>query len=116
MLQLKNEGLKVRPGEQVKYIITDAESKRYNRKVKAWQLAKGNGRLLYDKKKYLAHLVRAAGSILAPFGYTERKLTEIIKPGRQLTLTQQQFNSRKVLSTLAPPPTRIAAGPIAELF
>jgi len=86
MLQLKNEGLKVRPGEQVKYIITDAESKRYNRKVKAWQLVKGNVRLLYDKKKYLAYLVRAAGNILAPFGYTERKLTEIIKPGRQLTL------------------------------
>jgi DNA polymerase elongation subunit (family B) len=88
MLQLKDEGLKVRPGEQVKYIITDAESKRYSRKVKAWQLAKGNERLLYDKKKYLAHLVSAAESILSPFGYTERKLADIVRPVRQLTLTQ----------------------------
>lgn len=84
LLQLKNMGLRVRPGEQVKYIITDAESKRYNRKVKAWQLAKGGER--YDKKKYLTHPVRAGASILAPFGYTERKLADIIRPVQQLTL------------------------------
>lgn len=88
LLQLKNMGLRVRPGEQVKYIITDAESKRYNRKVKAWQLAKGDKR--YDKKRYLTHLLRAAASILSPFGYTEQKLTDIIRPARQLTLTQQK--------------------------
>ena len=87
LLQLKNEGLRVRPGEQVKYIITDAESKRYDRKVKAWQLAKSNERLLYDKKKYLTLLLRAAESMLSPFGYTERKLADIIRPARQLTLT-----------------------------
>ncbi len=86
MLQLKNAGLKVRPGEQVKYIITDAESKRYSKKVKAWQLTKGDERLLYDKKKYLALLVRAAESILAPFGYTARRLADIVRPARQLTL------------------------------
>jgi len=86
MLQLKNEGLKVRPGEQVKYIITNAKSKRYSRKVKAWQLAGGNER--YDKKRYSTHLLRAAASILSPFGYTERKLADIVRPARQLTLTQ----------------------------
>lgn len=87
LLQLKNKGLRVRPGEQVKYIITDAESKRYDRKVKVWQLAKGNERLLYDKKKYLTLLLKAAESMLSPLGYTERKLADIVRPARQLTLT-----------------------------
>ena len=85
LLQLKNMGLRVRPGEHVKYIITDAESRRYNRKVKAWQLTNGNER--YDKKKYLTHLFRAGESILSPFGYTERKIADIIRPTQQLTLT-----------------------------
>ena len=85
LLQLKNMGLRVRPGEHVKYIITDAESRRYSRKVKAWQLTNGNER--YDKKKYLTHLFRAGESILSPFGYTERKIADIIRPAQQLTLT-----------------------------
>jgi DNA polymerase elongation subunit (family B) len=85
LLQLKNMGLRVRPGEHVKYIITDAESRRYNRKVKAWQLTNGNER--YDKKKYLTHLFRAGESILSPFGYTERKIADIIRPAQQLTLS-----------------------------
>lgn len=85
LLQLKEMGLRVRPGEHIKYVITDAESKRYDRKVKAWQLAEGTER--YDKKRYLTHLVRAGESILSPFDYTEHKLADILRPTHQLTLT-----------------------------
>ncbi len=72
------------PGEWIQYIVTDAGSAQYAKKVKAWELAEGTE--LYDKKRYVRYLLRAGESILLPFGYTERKLAEIIKPTKQLTL------------------------------
>jgi DNA polymerase elongation subunit (family B) len=86
LLQLKERGLRVRPGEHITYVITDAGSKRYDRKVKAWQLAQGDER--YDKRRYVTHLVRAGGSILSPFGYTEHKLADILRTTHQLTLAR----------------------------
>ncbi len=85
LLQLRKRGVKVRPGERIQYIITDAGSKRYAQKVKSWNLVNGDEQL-YDKKKYVRHLLRAGESILSPFGYTEKKLADIIRPTRQLTL------------------------------
>jgi DNA polymerase-2 len=85
MLQLRNRGVEMRPGERIRYIITDAGSKKYHRKVKAWELTKDNER--YDKKRYLRYLVRAGESILSPYGYTEHKLADILKPTQQRTLT-----------------------------
>jgi DNA polymerase elongation subunit (family B) len=84
LLQLKRRGRAVHPGERIQYIVTDAGSARHAKKVKAWELAEGTEQ--YDKKRYLRHVLRAGESILSPFGYTERKLAEIIKPTRQLTL------------------------------
>ncbi len=84
LLQLKRRGRTVHPGERIQYIVTDAGSARYAKKVKAWELAKGTE--LYDKKRYVRYLLHASESILAPFGYTDRKLAEIIKPTKQLTL------------------------------
>lgn len=84
VLQLKRRGRTVHPGERIQYIMTDAGSARYAPKVKAWALAEGTE--LYDKKRYVQYVLRAGESILAPFGYTDRKLAEIIKPTKQLTL------------------------------
>ena len=84
LLQLKRRRRAVQPGERLQYIVTDAGSARYAQKVKAWELAEGTER--YDKKSYVRYMLQAGESILAPFGYTERKLAEIIKPTKQLTL------------------------------
>ncbi|MBN1456008.1 MAG: hypothetical protein JW945_07140 [Methanomicrobia archaeon] len=84
LLQLKRRGRAVHPGERIQYIVTDAGSGRYAKKVKAWALAEGTEH--YDKKRYVRFLLRAGESILSPFGYTERKLVELIKPTRQVTL------------------------------
>ncbi|RZN34770.1 MAG: hypothetical protein EFT35_08940 [Methanophagales archaeon ANME-1-THS] len=84
LLQLKERGLRVRPGEQITYVITDAGSQSYERKVKAWPLARGDER--YDKRRYVTHLLRAGASILSPFGYTEHKLADILSSTHQLTL------------------------------
>jgi DNA polymerase elongation subunit (family B) len=84
LLQLRDSGLETKPGEKVRYIITNANSKNYYRKVRAWQLS--NGKEKYDREKYLSHLLGAGESILLPFGYTKRRLANLIKPAIQLTL------------------------------
>ncbi|MGC9443619.1 MAG: DNA polymerase domain-containing protein [Candidatus Methanospirareceae archaeon] len=84
LFQLKRRGRSVHPGEQIQYIVTDAGSGRYAKKVKAWELVKGTEQ--YDKKCYVRYVLRAGESILSPFGYTERKLAELIKPTRQVML------------------------------
>ncbi len=40
----------------------------------------------YDRAKYYEHLLRAAESILLPFGYTEERLDEIMKRRAQRSL------------------------------
>jgi DNA polymerase elongation subunit (family B) len=84
LLQLRDIGVEAKPGEKVKYIITNANSKNYYWKVRSWQLS--NGKEKYDREKYLSHLLSAGESILLPFGYTKRKLADLIKPTIQLTL------------------------------
>ena len=86
LLQLRDNGLEVKPGEHIQYIITNANSRKYGRKVKAWRLADGNEG--YDKQKYLSYLLKAGETILSPFGYSERRLAEGLKPSMQVMLHQ----------------------------
>ncbi len=75
--QYLQEGIKIQPGQSIRYIITDHSSKSYQKRVKIPELAdKTTG---YDRAKYYEHLLRAAESILLPFGYTERRLDELVK-------------------------------------
>jgi DNA polymerase elongation subunit (family B) len=83
MLQLYDQGLQIRPGESVQYIITDSKSGDYRRKVREWRLMeRGN----YDREKYVAHLLRAGESLLLPFGYSREKLEDMTSPLRQTVL------------------------------
>ncbi|MDY6930492.1 MAG: DNA polymerase domain-containing protein [Halobacteriota archaeon] len=85
LLQLSEYGIVKNPGESVRYIITDSRSRRYSDRVKAWELASGDEK--YDADKYVSYLVRAAASILSPFGYTERGLADYLKSTTQCTLS-----------------------------
>jgi DNA polymerase elongation subunit (family B) len=75
--QYRQEGIEIEPGQSVRYIITDHRSKSYQKRVKIPELADGDTQ--YDGAKYCEYLLRAAESILLPFGYTERRLDEIMK-------------------------------------
>jgi DNA polymerase elongation subunit (family B) len=75
--QYRQEGIDIQPGQCVRYIITDHRSKSYQKRVKIPELADGDTQ--YDGAKYCEYLLRAAESILLPFGYTERRLDEIMK-------------------------------------
>ncbi len=77
MRQYRQEGIEIEPGQSVRYIITDHRSKSYSKRVMIPELVDGN--TAYDSAKYCEYLLRAAESILLPFGYTEERLNEIVR-------------------------------------
>jgi len=84
-MQLVSEGIEVSAGQTVRYLITDAESKRLNRRVRAAELVDENTR--YDVKKYLELLLAAGANILSSFGYTSEKLHDlVVRNQRQVAL------------------------------
>ena len=80
LLQLQDDGIAVKPGQYVQYVITDATAKKYQRKVKAWRESGKNKTdgYRYDKEAYIKYLLRGGESLLLPFGYTQKKLQECI--------------------------------------
>ena len=79
--QMRDEGIDTLPGQTVRYIITDHRSKNYKNRVKIPELADENTQ--YDREKYCEFLLRAAESMLLPFGYTEKRLDEIMRGKKQ---------------------------------
>ena len=74
--QYREAGVEIQAGQSVRYIITDHRSKNYKKRVAIPELANGDTR--YDCAKYCEFLLRAAESILLPFGYTEERLDGIM--------------------------------------
>jgi DNA polymerase elongation subunit (family B) len=74
LLQLRREGKEVNPGEAVRYVITDGRSRDERRRVRVEALA--DDVTEYDAEAYVDLLVRAAETMLIPFGYTREKLQE----------------------------------------
>jgi len=77
--QLLKEGVEVSAGQTIRYLITNAKSKRADRRVRAAELIGTDTR--YDVKKYLELLLSAANNILSPFGYTLDKLYSLVLYG-----------------------------------
>ncbi len=77
MKQMREEGIETMPGQTIRYIITDHKSRSYQKRVIIPELADGNTQ--YDRAKYYEHLLRAAESLLLPFGYTEERLDGIMR-------------------------------------
>lgn len=84
--QYRQEGIEIEPGQSVRYIITDHRSKSYSKRVIIPETADGNTE--YDSAKYCEYLLRAAESILLPFGYTDKRLDEIMKGKVQGNLSE----------------------------
>jgi len=83
--QLMKEGVEISAGQTVKYLITDADNRRPERRVSAAQLITLNTR--YDPDKYAELLILAAENILSPFGFNAEKLrSSLIYNKKQLAL------------------------------
>ncbi len=74
--QLEDVGIGIHPGEKVRYVIKDAQSKDKSERVKPLPLVGPDD--TYDVKKYLEMLVKATEEILIHLGYTAKRLKEMI--------------------------------------
>jgi len=77
--QLIDEGMLLRAGQSVEYLITDYRSGLADRRVKAHRLIAPQ--TSYDVEKYLEMLSDAAWSILQPFGYSRVNLKRFLTSG-----------------------------------
>jgi DNA polymerase elongation subunit (family B) len=84
MKQLREEDLDIQPGQTIRYIITDHISRSCKKRVIIPELADENTQ--YDRAKYYEYLLRAAESILLPFGYTKERLDGIMRRKMQTSL------------------------------
>ena len=82
--QLAKHGVKVHAGNNVKFLFTSSEHKRYERRVKALQLIE-NG-VNPDARKYLLLLYASTANLLSFSGYTLKKIYDTAKGQRQKNL------------------------------
>ena len=73
--ELEDAGIPVHPGEKVRYVIKDAESKDKAERVRPFPLVGPDD--TYDVKKYLDFLVRATEEILIHVGYDKKQLKKM---------------------------------------
>jgi DNA polymerase elongation subunit (family B) len=89
MRQFQKEGITIQPGQSIRYVITDSASKSYMKRVKIAELVDEDTG--YDRSKYNEFLLRAAESILLPFGYTKERLDGLMhNRGLQMDLGRWQ--------------------------
>ena len=79
--QLLAAGVDVSAGQVIRYLITDAENRRANRRVRAAELI--DRKTNYDVKKYLELLFSAAANMLSPFGYTAENIRDLVLYGEK---------------------------------
>jgi DNA polymerase, archaea type len=74
--QLIKEGSEVHAGNNVTFLFTDSENKRYHRRVMAEQLFEKG--VNADAKKYLLLLYNSAANLLSFKGYTAKSIYEVV--------------------------------------
>jgi DNA polymerase elongation subunit (family B) len=77
LLQLRDLGVQVEPGQSVRYIVTDEYSQNYKRRVCLAEKMQGNEDI--DVGYYLRQLAKCAESLLIPFDYTREKLQGMLR-------------------------------------
>jgi DNA polymerase elongation subunit (family B) len=75
--QLIKEGADIHAGKNIRFLFTDSENKRYDRRVRAEQLIEGGVNM--DTKKYLLLLYASAASLLGFAGYTTQSVYDSMR-------------------------------------
>ncbi len=82
--ELEDVGIPIHPGEKVRYVIKDAESKDKAERVKPFPLVGPDD--TYDVKKYVEMLVKATEEILIHVGYDKKRLKKMMTDMSPLSL------------------------------
>jgi DNA polymerase elongation subunit (family B) len=84
--QLIKEGADVHAGKNVRFLFTDAENERHDRRVKAEQLIERG--VNADTKKYLFLLYDSAATLLGFAGFTPKTVHEAVRNYKHKSLTE----------------------------
>jgi len=87
--QLTQQGIEVRAGETIQYVIRDADNPTPTLRVTPLRLSEP--RTHYDVRKYLKMLIGAAATILEPFGVTEERIRDLLQNQRQTCLVKEDI-------------------------
>ncbi len=88
--ELEDVGVPIHPGEKVRYVIKDAESKDKTERVRPFPLVGPDD--TYDVKKYLEMLMKATEEILIHAGYDAKRLYPLLS----LSPQQERGSRRRV--------------------
>jgi DNA polymerase elongation subunit (family B) len=82
--QLMKEGAEIHAGNNIRFLFTNAEDKRHDRRVKAAQLIEKG--VNPDVRKYLLLLYSSAANLLSFAGYTTKSVYDAIEKRKQESL------------------------------
>jgi DNA polymerase elongation subunit (family B) len=77
LLQLRDIGIIVEPGQSIRYIVLNEHSRNYKERVCIAELITGDEKV--DVDFYLRQIAKCGESMLVPFGYTIEKLQEMLQ-------------------------------------
>ncbi len=75
--QMKRRGHDIEPGEYIRFVVTDGQSRDSEKKVRVAEFIQGDERP--DPEEYLKLLCRAGETLFLPFGYTEERLLRMCR-------------------------------------
>jgi len=78
---LKEEGITVAPGQNVRFVVTEAGAKYPKKRVVPDILIEPDTQ--YDRNAYVRYLARCLESLFLPFGWTEERVLEMLGPQRE---------------------------------
>jgi DNA polymerase elongation subunit (family B) len=77
LLQMRDLGFNIKPGQSIRYIVLNENTRDYKKRVKIVESIIGDENV--DVDYYLRQIAKCVESILVPFGYTLEKLISILK-------------------------------------
>ena len=91
--QMLEAGIELQPGQTIAYIVTNAEARNPNLRVRAFPLVEAKAR--YDRGWYLDLLLEASEELFGLFGYTKGKIaTERLAMIKQVKLHNPEARAR----------------------
>ena len=96
--QLEDSGIPIHPGERVRYMIKDAQSKEKDERVRPFPLVGPDD--TYDAKEYQKILLKATEELLIHFGYDTKRLEAIVNPAPSSTVKEKKTTSRSPKNSL----------------
>lgn len=98
--ELSSRGVRLQPGEGISYVITDYDADTPSARVQAWDFI--DGTCGYDAERYTELLVRAAETLLWPFGVSPIMLRGWLRNELPTEYIQARLGARTARAYLGP--------------